>query len=1394
MKIAHISDIHWRGLSRHIEYTRAFEAVFAKLREIRPDLIFLGGDYFHTKTSGISPEVIDRLAWMFKSFGDIAPTHAILGNHDCFTEDHEVLTRDGWESISSIVEAKQEKEVATFNSTTEQIEFQLPHAWISKSFTGELLHLQGKELDALVTPTHEFLYGFSNKKYYKTAARNLPSRSCIPTSGLYAGSLADKDWFASLLGFAFAEGTFVLRNTQAGTCRIQFHLKSPRELSFLKLILKQLAYKTNFRVQRDGTTVACIYETLAKRVFSFFEGKKEIPNNIFAQDKRFLRSFLEGYLQGDGGNKKNAFWTFHSISKSSRDTLVTIARLVGANSHSNPNEIYGNYPGSGRQYGGSCNLTNKVHFTKVSTVKPVPFSGMVYCVTVQNSNLLVRRNGKIFVAGNCNLSNEDRQNVISPIVNAMGHPGIYLYKNSGNYPVPKMKFRSKAVFNVFSCFDKPGWDKVAIEPGAVNIAAFHGSVGGTQMDNGWVMPDSKAEVMLSMFDGYDFVLLGDIHKRQFLAQRPDKNGVLKPHIAYPGSTIQQNFGEDESKGFLVWDIRAKDDWDVEFVEVQNFQPFITIPWKDTVEDTIKALQGSRTVLPGSRYRVTSQTPLNPLLTRQIEHELKTVLRGEDVTFKAQGSLSFDTILSNGVCVKKSSLRNDRNVIHGFYKQFLDLNVKKYPFTKEQLLEGLVVIDKYLDKLAATEPETARDVNWGLKSFEFDNLYRYGPGNKIDFDTVNGVLGVFGKNKTGKSSLVGALMYALFNGSDREGVTKNGQVMNQTKKSCFARAVVNVNGTDYIIERSSTRAEAPKRGKKAQEEFDTEKTETKLAFFRVNPDGTTEALNGTSRDETDKNIRKLLGTPQDFLTTSVATQRKMEAFIDEGATARKAILSRFLDLDIFEKLHGYAKDDVAALNAKTSAYTMGWEQAIRDNEALILKGEQDVLSLDDQIAEAREKLDALRLWIAQNESASATQATMQLLKVQQELFSLKRQQDRTDLDLNQLNAAMVGMDEEIQQLQQEHASTDVLLLQANLDKMRTIQKILQDTQANLRDEERTLGAKEKSIRKLTLVPCGDQFPTCMYIKESHEDKQTIEGQKTRVAALADSLQAISAELKVCQEEQYAEKMNHHLKVEQSIKELTKEQAEKNARKVLLEKAKKDLALRFQQAKKQEEELSGLAENQDVEALKAKKEELRSGQTAANLLERQRSELLVRIGKSKATLEQIQKDKAECDILLARLRILESVQAAFYKNGIPAIVLKTQLPAINAELSKLLGGLVDFKVTFETEPGSNVMDVFIEDGHSRRILELGSGMEKMLASIAIRVALINLSSLPKSDIFVIDEGFNALDEEHVGKCLELLQTLKGYFKSVMVISHMQRVKEAADNIIEVVSAGSDSRIEG
>jgi len=82
VKICHLSDIHWRGIQRHKEYTNAFTELFEQLKKISPDIIVNTGDVFHTKTQGITPEIIERLSWMFRSLANIAPIYTILGNHD----------------------------------------------------------------------------------------------------------------------------------------------------------------------------------------------------------------------------------------------------------------------------------------------------------------------------------------------------------------------------------------------------------------------------------------------------------------------------------------------------------------------------------------------------------------------------------------------------------------------------------------------------------------------------------------------------------------------------------------------------------------------------------------------------------------------------------------------------------------------------------------------------------------------------------------------------------------------------------------------------------------------------------------------------------------------------------------------------------------------------------------------------------------------------------------------------------------------------------------------------------------------------------------------------------------------------------------------------------------
>ena len=107
-------------------------------------------------------------------------------------------------------------------------------------------------------------------------------------------------------------------------------------------------------------------------------------------------------------------------------------------------------------------------------------------------------------------------------------------------------------------------------------------------------------------------------------------------------------------------------------------------------------------------------------------------------------------------------------------------------------------------------------------------------------------------------------------------------------------------------------------------------------------------------------------------------------------------------------------------------------------------------------------------------------------------------------------------------------------------------------------------------------------------------------------------------------------------------------------------------------------------------------------------------------------------------------------------------------------------------------NNNMDVFLNYGDSRRPIECASGMEKLIASMALRVALTNVSSLSKSDMLIIDEGFGALDAGNIEAVTSLLQKFKKWYKNIIIISHIDVVKDAVDDIIEITSVGKDSKV--
>ena len=80
-------------------------------------------------------------------------------------------------------------------------------------------------------------------------------------------------------------------------------------------------------------------------------------------------------------------------------------------------------------------------------------------------------------------------------------------------------------------------------------------------------------------------------------------------------------------------------------------------------------------------------------------------------------------------------------------------------------------------------------------------------------------------------------------------------------------------------------------------------------------------------------------------------------------------------------------------------------------------------------------------------------------------------------------------------------------------------------------------------------------------------------------------------------------------------------------------------------------------------------------------------------------------------------------------------------------------------------------------------MGSGSEKSIAAIAIRLALLTVSSLPKSDIFILDEPGTELDEENMENFIQILDIIKSYFKTVILISHLDSLKDCVDQQITI-----------
>ena len=942
-----------------------------------------------------------------------------------------------------------------------------------------------------------------------------------------------------------------------------------------------------------------------------------------------------------------------------------------------------------------------------------------------------------------NLKNKSRQDAITPIIQALDRENLVVLKDAGEREIDK-----GLTLNVLSVFDRDKWIQPT-QPDNINIALYHGAISNCQTDAGWTM--EHGEDNITIFEEFDFAMLGDIHKRQFL----DK----EKRIYYAGSTIQQNHGESNDKGFSIWTINSKDDWDVEHFTLENPRPFVTIELTPTGKIPRRAVVSSN-----ARLRLVSNNNLALDVMKKAVDVARHKFKPESISFlnRAAGKRGSVDELTDGLGAQ--NLR-DPEVQQELISEYL----KDYQVKPETLSKIYELNSKY-NQVVESKEDISRNVNWKLVNFEWSNLFNYGEGNSIDFTNTSGIIGIFGKNFSGKSSIIDAVLFTMFNTTSKN-ERKNVNVVNQNKDWGEGQLKIQIGEKVYFIHRKVT-----KYIKKGKEGESTE-AKTELNFSVYDPVMDTETcLNGITRNQTDANIRRHFGSVDDFLISSMSSQHGALSFINEGSTKRKEIIAKFLDLQFFDKKFKLGKED--SISSKALVKKLDG----RDYEKEIKEAEETLTGFRKAISsvETAEKVTFSNLATARDKVVEISRKITDMPTETIDILSIRNEITKTKNQLISLSDSVIEQTETLNRERERVSGITNLMNSLDYDSLTSSLDKIQEAESKLETFTNRLEIATEKQKLLNDIPCGSSYPACKFIRDAHVASATIPEVESKIVKLKDALSNLNPEIVNDHLEKYRKLELRRTKTENLIRDL-KFSVERNN--MAIERLNTKM-FDFNSQQVEYEDNKEAIENLE----KLLKEKKVYGVTIKQLEKQDRSnntkkiDLYKLLGSEEQRIESLKEQKVEFQNIQSEYASYDLFLRCMHPNGIAYDIIKQKLPVINEEVAKILSNVVDFEIFFETS--GNKFDIFIKHPkHEARPIEMASGAEKSMAAMAIRLALLSVSSLPKGDAFVLDEPGTALDEENMAGFIRILELIKVYFKNVLLISHLDSLKDCVDKQIVI-----------
>jgi len=961
----------------------------------------------------------------------------------------------------------------------------------------------------------------------------------------------------------------------------------------------------------------------------------------------------------------------------------------------------------------------------------------------------------ICIPGNhdCNLNNRSRLDSLTPIVKAIGSDSFIYLPDSGVYEIGGIHF------TVMSVFDKPAdFIKADSFKGNFKIALHHGAVDTAVTDTGHVLENKN--VNIHTFSGYDLTLLGDIHV-------PNQMLNAAKTIAYPGSLIQQSFGESElNRGILVWDVESKTS---EFVCIKNDYGYHTI---DLTKDTELQLPENLPANIRLRLQVNALTPESKIsgTISKVSSKCKII---ETTIQKVNTQLSD---LNSGTKINVGDVRDIE------YQNKLLSTYLTAKGVSDEMIDGVKHVNRKCNSIVGASDQL-RNVIWVPISFNFSNMFSYGNDNIIKFDDMRGMYGIFASNASGKSSLFDALAYCIFDKCNR--TTKADMVLNNSSNSFESEFKFTINNELYTITRTGVKMK--------------DHVRVTVNFTKMDVNGELIVLNGKERTDTNRIIRSYLGSYEDFVLTSLSVQNNNTGFIDIGQSKRKDLLAQFMDAEIFEKLYSTAAVEIKEVATEIKVlskedYDAGqtyYGSELELVEVEYEKLDQNKLKLTSKLKETSTEIDELNSKIISiyPEVKYTKDELLDLIAVsQKKLDAIQSKIIVSSNTINSLNESKTQIEFRLQDRSEIELKFDSYNRAVRYrDELNGKLKLLNSEKLHWVTVQQRNGVVEYD-------------PNCKFCMSNESVLKSINvAESLKTAEIEIEKMSILIESVLDEIALKSKFVDAHNQLQIDLRELD------SINKKIHVLSNEKLQLQIEESKLQSivnqyiEYMELLNTHQQTiienDIIRSKIADLREIHSNISKIlsdeELKIRDVYSRIKICKDKLNSIKMSLNRLLTLKNEFNYYELYMDAVSRDGIPYQLIRTALPHIEQEVNTILSQITDYKITFNCD-GKNIDAYIVYDSDRYWPLELSSGMEKFVAQIAIRTALINVSSLPRPPFLVIDEGLGNLDPSNLNNMAMLFDYLKTQFMYVIVISHIDTVRDMVDSIIEIHKVDNKSKI--